>query len=340
MKRFLLAVAALAAIGAPAAAQDLTGAGSSFAAPIYNKWAEAYAAKSGVKINYQSVGSGAGINQISEETVDFGATDGPMTDAQMAKAKGGPIFHIPTVIGAVSISYNLPGVDANTHLKLTGPVVADIYLGKITKWNDPHITSLNPGVNLPNKGIVVIHRSDASGTSYIVTDYFSNVSEAWKNGPGKGTAIAWPVGLGAKGNEGVAGQVRQIEGAIGYVELAYVLTNHMTYSLLKNRDGNWIAPSLEGATEAAAGTAAHLPSSTDFRISIVNAPGAKAYPISSFTWILLYRHQPNAERGKKLVNFIRWAMQDGDPQAESLEYATLPKNMKAMVLKRLAEVTY
>lgn len=340
MKRILLAAAAVMAMGATAGAQDLTGAGSSFAAPIYNSWAQVYAAKTGVKVNYQSVGSGAGINQISEQTVDFGATDGPMTDAQMAKAKGGAILHIPTVIGAVSMSYNLPGVPATTHLKFTGPVLADIYLGKITKWNDPQIKALNPGVNLPDKGIIVVHRSDASGTSYIVTDYFSNVSEAWKNGPGKGTAISWPVGLGAKGNEGVAGQVRQIEGALGYVELAYVLTNHMTYSLLKNRNGNYIAPSLEGATEAAAGTAAHLPANSDFRISIVNAPGAKSYPISSFTWILLYKHQADAEKGKKLVNFLRWAMQDGDPQATALAYATLPKNMKQMVLKRLAEVTY
>lgn len=340
MKRFLLAAVALAVLGAPAGAQDLTGAGSSFAAPIYNKWAEAYAKQTGVKITYASVGSGAGINQISSMTVDFGATDGPMTDAQMAKAKGGPIFHIPTVIGAVSISYNLSEVPASTHLKLTGPLVADIYLGKVTKWNDPRIKALNPGVNLPNKGIVVVHRSDASGTSYIVTDYLSSVSPAWKNGPGKGTAIAWPVGLGAKGNEGVAGQVRQIEGAIGYVELAYVLTNHMTYSLLKNKSGRFVAPSLEGATAAAAGTAAHLPANSDFRVSIVNAPGATAYPISSFTWILLYKHQSNATKGHKMVNFIRWAMEHGDPEATSLQYATLPKNMKKMVLARLNQVTY
>ncbi len=276
MKRFLLAVVALAAIGAPAAAQDLTGAGSSFAAPIYNKWADAYAKKTGVKINYASVGSGAGIRQISEQTVDFGATDGPMTDAQMAQAKGGPILHIPTVIGAVAISYNLPSV--KQHLKMTGPLLADIYLGKVTKWNDPRIEQLNPGVALPNKGIVVVHRSDGSGTTYIVTDYLSNVSSDWANGPGKATAIQWPVGLGAKGNEGVAGQVRQIEGAIGYVELAYVLTNHMTYCLLQNKDGKWVAPSLAGATDAAAGTAAKLPANSDFRISIVNSPGAGSYP--------------------------------------------------------------
>ncbi len=338
MKRFLLAVAALAAIGAPAAAQDLTGAGSSFAAPIYNKWADAYAKKTGVRINYQSVGSGAGIRQISEMTVDFGATDGPMTDAQMAQAKGGPILHIPTVIGAVAISYNLPSV--KQHLKMTGPLLADIYLGKVTKWNDARIKALNPGVALPDKGIVVVHRSDGSGTTYIVTDYLSNVSSGWANGPGKSTAISWPVGLGAKGNEGVAGQVRQIEGAIGYVELAYVLTNHMTYCVLQNKDGKYVAPSLEGATAAAAGTAAKLPANSDFRVSIVNSPGAASYPISSFTWILMYRHQANAAKGKKLVDFIDWAMNNGDSEAASLQYATLPNNMKAMVLKRLKEVTY
>lgn len=338
MKRYLLAVATLLAIGATAGAQDLTGAGSSFAAPIYNKWAGPYAAKTGVKINYQSVGSGTGIKQISEMTVDFGATDGPMTDEQMDAAKGGPIIHIPTVIGAVAISYNLASV--SEHLKLTGPVVADIFLGTITNWNDSRIKALNPGVTLPDKPIVVVHRSDGSGTTYIVTDYFSNVSPGWAKGPGKGTAIAWPVGLGAKGNEGVAGQVRQVDGAIGYVELAYVLTNHMAYALLQNKDGKYVAPSLEGATAAAAGTAAKLPANSDFRISIVNAPGAASYPISSFTWILMYKHQSDAAKGHKLVDFITWAMEHGDADAASLQYATLPKNMKAMVLKRLKDVTY
>ncbi len=338
MKRFLLAAAALVAVGATAGAQDLTGAGSSFAAPIYTKWAATYAAKTGVKVTYSSVGSGTGIKQISEETVDFGATDGPMTDAQLAAAKGGPIIHIPTVIGAVAISYNLPSLGMSEHLKLTGPVVADIYLGKITNWNDSRIKALNAGVNLPDKPIVVVHRSDGSGTTYIVTDYFSNVSTDWASGPGKSTAIAWPVGLGAKGNEGVAGQVRQVDGAIGYVELAYVLTNHMAYSLLQNKDGKCVAPSLGGATAAAAGTAASLPANSDFRISIVNSPGAASYPISSFTWMLVYEHQADAAKGKKLVDFIKWAMESGDPDATALQYATLPKNMKAMVLKRLAEV--
>ncbi|HUX34004.1 MAG TPA: phosphate ABC transporter substrate-binding protein PstS [Gemmatimonadaceae bacterium] len=336
MKRFLLAAAALLTVGATAGAQDLTGAGSSFAYPIYSKWADAYAAKTGVKVNYQSVGSGAGIRQLSEMTVDFGATDGPMTDKQMADAKGGPILHIPTVIGAVAISYNLPSI--KQPLKMDGPLVADIYLGKITKWNDARIAALNPGVSLPSLPIVVVHRTDGSGTTYIVTDYLSNVSAEWANGPGKNTAIEWPVGLGAKGTEGVAGQIKQIEGAMGYVELAYATQNHLAYALLKNKDGKYVAPSLAGATIAAAGTAARLPKNTDFRISIVNAPGAKSYPISSFTWIVLYKNQKNAAKGKKLVDFIRWALTNGEGMAESLEYSPMPKAMTAMVLARLNEV--
>lgn len=336
MKRFLLAAAALLTVGATAGAQDLTGAGSSFAYPIYSKWADAYAAKTGVKVNYQSVGSGAGIRQLSEMTVDFGATDGPMTDKQMADAKGGPILHIPTVIGAVAISYNLPSI--KQPLKMDGPLLADIYLGKITKWNDARIAALNPGVSLPSLPIVVVHRTDGSGTTYIVTDYLSNVSAEWANGPGKNTAIEWPVGLGAKGTEGVAGQIKQIEGAMGYVELAYATQNHLAYALLKNKDGQYVAPSLAGATIAAAGTAARLPKNTDFRISIVNAPGAKSYPISSFTWIVLYKNQKDAVKGKKLVNFIRWALTNGEGMAESLEYSPMPKAMTAMVLARLNEV--
>jgi len=336
MKRFILAAAALLAVGATAGAQDLTGAGSSFAYPIYSKWASAYAAKTGVKVNYQSVGSGAGIRQLSEMTVDFGATDGPMTDKQMADAKGGPILHIPTVIGAVAISYNLPSV--KQPLKMDGALIADIYLGKVTKWNDARIAALNSGVSLPNLPIVVVHRSDGSGTTYIVTDYLSNVSTEWAQGPGKSTSVEWPVGLGAKGTEGVAGQIKQIQGAVGYVELAYATQNHLAFALLKNKDGKYVAPSLAGATFAAAGTAAALPKNTDFRISIVNAPGAQSYPISSFTWIVLYKNQQNAAKGKKLVDFIRWSLMNGEGMAKSLEYASMPKNMTAMVLARLKEV--
>ncbi|HVA58531.1 MAG: phosphate ABC transporter substrate-binding protein PstS [Gemmatimonadaceae bacterium] len=339
MKRFLLAAAALL-VGVTAGAQgaDLTGAGSTFAQPIYSKWANAYAAKTGIKINYQSIGSGGGIQQLSELTVDFGATDAPMTDEQLAQVKGGPIFHIPTVIGAVAISYNLPTV--HVPLKMDGPLLADIYLGKITKWNDARIQKLNPGVNLPNDDILVVHRSEGSGTTYIVTDYLSHVSPEWAKGPGKSISIEWPVGIGAKGTEGVAGQIKQVVGAIGYVELAYATLNHLPYALMKNADGTaYLAPSLEGATNAAAGTAARLPKSTDFRISIVNAPGAKSYPISSFTWIVLYKNQSNAVKGKKLLDFLRWAINSGEGMAESLQYAPMPKNMQTMVLARLNEVT-
>ncbi|HEU4988388.1 MAG: phosphate ABC transporter substrate-binding protein PstS [Gemmatimonadota bacterium] len=340
-QKLMLAAAALAALAGTAAAQgaDLTGAGSTFAQPIYAKWADAYAAKTGVKINYASIGSGGGIHQLSEMTVDFGATDGPMTDEQLAQAKGGPILHIPTVIGAVAISYNLPGLPLSEHLKFDGPTLADIYLGKITKWNDARLAKLNPGVKLPDTDILVVHRSEGSGTTYIFTDYLSRVSPEWAKGPGKSISVQWPVGVGGKGSEGVAGQIKQVEGAIGYVELAYVTLNHLPYGLVKNADGTaFLAPSLEGATNAAAGTAAKLPKTTDFRISIVNAPGAKSYPISSFTWIVLYKNQPNAVKGKKLLDFLRWAMKDGEPMAASLQYAPMPKNMQAMVLARLNEV--
>ncbi len=338
MKRYLLAAAVLL-VGATAGAQgvDLTGAGSTFAQPIYSKWADAYAKKTGIKINYQSIGSGGGIQQLSQLTVDFGATDAPMTDEQLAGVKGGPIFHIPTVIGAVAISYNLPTV--HVPLKMDGPLLADIYLGKITKWNDPRIAKLNPGVQLPDIDILVVHRSEGSGTTYIVTDYLSHVSPEWAKGPGKSISVEWPVGIGAKGTEGVAGQIKQVVGAVGYVELAYAILNHLPYALMKNADGTaYLAPSLEGATFAAAGTAARLPKSTDFRISIVNAPGAKSYPISSFTWIVLYKNQANAEKGKKLLAFLRWAIKDGEGMAESLQYAPMPKNMQTMVLERLNEV--
>ncbi len=338
MKRFLLAAAALATVGASAGAQgvDLTGAGSTFTNPIMTQWIAAYAAKTGVKVNYQSIGSGGGIRQLSDMTVDFGGTDGPMTDEQMAQAKGGPILHIPTVIGAVAMSYNLPSIKAP--LKMDGPLVADIYLGKITKWNDPRIAALNPGVKLPNTDIVVVHRSDGSGTTYIVTDYFSTVSPEWAKGPGKSTSVEWPVGIGAKGTEGVAGQVKQVEGGFGYIELAYATQNHLPYALIKNKAGKFVAPSLEGATNAAAATAAALPASSDFRISIVNAAGADAYPISSFTWIVLYKNQKDAAKGKKLVDFLDWVITSGEGMAENLQYAPMPKSMATKVLARLKEV--
>jgi phosphate transport system substrate-binding protein len=333
---FGLAAVAVSASAAIAQGADLTGAGSSFAYPIYSKWASIYAEKTGVKINYQSIGSSGGIRQLSDQTVDFGASDGPMTDDQMSKAKGGPILHIPTVLGAVAITYNLP--DVKQPLRLTGDVLANIYLGKVTKWNDASIAGLNPGVKLPGSDIVVVHRSDGSGTSYIFTDYLATVSPAWASGPGKAQAINWPVGLGGKGSEGVTGQVKQTPGAIGYVELSYAKENKLPVALMKNAAGQWIAPTIDGVTEAAAGASAKLPATTDFRISIVNAPGRAAYPISSFTWVLLYQNPADAKKGKQLVDFLRWAIHDGEKEAPSLDYAPLPASIVAMLDKRLNEV--
>ena len=326
----------VAAASASVQAQDLTGAGSSFAYPIYSKWAESYAAKTGVKINYQSIGSGGGIRQLSEQTVDFGASDGPMTDEQLAAAKGGPILHFPTVLGGVSVTYNLPTVKAP--IRLSGEVLADIYLGRITRWNDPRIASLNPGVTLPAQDVLVVHRTDGSGTTYIFTDYLASVSPDWRRGPGKAQVVSWPVGLGAKGSEGVAGQISQITGAIGYVELSYATHNHLPSALIRNRAGKWIAPTLASVTEAAAGAAKSLPAASDYRISIVNAAGQNAYPISSFTWILVYRNIPDAQKGKQLVDFLHWAYQEGQKSAGSLDYAPLPASMTARLEKRLESI--
>jgi len=341
-RRSLLAAALLlAGAGALAGAQttdgaDLTGAGATFPAPIYQKWFADYAAKTGVKINYQPIGSGGGIRQLSEQTVDFGASDAPMSDDEMAKAKGGQVLHFPTVLGAVVITYNLPGVTRS--LRLTGDVVADLFLGQITKWNDPKIAALNPGVKLPAMDVLVAHRSDGSGTSYIFTDYLTAVSPAWASGPGKGKEVKWPVGLGGKGNDGVAGLVKQTPGAIGYVELAYVKQNKLPYAELKNASGQFIAPTIESVTAAAAGAARALPPTTDFRVSIVNAPGREAYPISSFTWLLVYANQSDATKGKKLVDFMRWAFHEGERSAGTLDYAPLPANMIAMLDRRLTTV--
>ncbi len=331
-----LAVAAGAAVQVQAQSADLTGAGATFPAPIYQKWFYDYAQKTGVRINYQSIGSGGGIRQISEQTVDFGASDGPMSDAELGNAKGGGILHIPTVLGAVAITYNAPGVASG--LKLTGDVVADIFLGKLTRWNDPRIAQLNPGVKLPAQDILVVHRADASGTSYIFTDYLSAISPAWKSGPGKGKDVQWPVGLGGKGNEGVAGQVKQTPGAMGYVELAYAKQNQLPYAVLRNQAGRFVAPSIEGATAAAAGVARSLPTTTDFRISIVNAPGVTAYPISSFTWMLIYQNQRDAAKSAKLLDFLRWSLHDGQKEVASLDYAALPPNVVRMLDQRLAGV--
>jgi phosphate transport system substrate-binding protein len=316
-------------------AQDLNGAGATFPYPIYSKWFADYAATSGVKINYQSIGSGGGIRQLTEGTVDFGASDAPMSDAEMAKLKS-PVLHFPTVLGAVVITYNIPGV--TKAIRLTGPVVADIFAGKITKWNDGQIASLNKGLKLPASDILVVHRSDGSGTTYIFSDYLSSVSPSWAQAPGKGKELAWPVGLGGKGNEGVAGQVKQTPGAIGYVELAYAKQNSLPFADLQNANGEFITPTIESVTTAAAAASAKLPENTDYRISIVNASGKGAYPISSFTFLLVYQTQPDAAKGKKLVDFLRWYLRNGEKSAASLDYAPLPASMVAQLEKRLGTI--
>ena len=314
----------------------LTGAGATFPQPLYSKWFSDYARQTGVRINYQSIGSGGGIRQLSEGTVDFGATDSPMTDDEIAKAKGGPVLHIPTVLGAVVVTYNLP--DVTQSLRLTGPVLADIFLGRIKKWNDPRIAQLNQGVSLPNTDILVVRRSDESGTTYIFTDYLSAVSPAWAQGPGKGKGVNWPVGLGAKGNEGVAGQVKQLPGSVGYVELAYAKQNRLAYAAIRNADGAFVVPSIESVTAAAAGAIARLGPSSDYRISVVNAPGAGAYPISSFTWLLVYQRQPDPTKGRQLVDFLRWALSEGQRTAPTLDYAPLPVALQSQLRGRVDQV--
>jgi phosphate transport system substrate-binding protein len=315
---------------------DLTGAGATFPYPLYSKWFDAYSSKTGVKINYQSIGSGGGIRQLSEQTVDFGATDAPMSDAELAKAKGGSVLHIPTALGAVAVIYNL--AELSQPLKLTGEALAAIYQGLISKWGDARIASLNPGVKLPATDILVVHRSDGSGTSYVFTDYLANISAAWATRPGKGKEVQWPVGLGAKGNEGVAGQVKQTPGAIGYVELAYANQNKMSSAMLRNAAGEYVAPAIASVTAAAAGASARLPSTTDYRVSIVNASGTGVYPISSFTWIILYQKQPDPLKGKKLVDFLRWALGDGQAMEAPLDYAPLPDAMRSALMAKLETV--
>ncbi len=314
---------------------DLTGAGATFPYPLYSKWFADYATTTGVKINYQSIGSGGGIRQLSEGTVDFGASDSPMSDEDIAKAKG-PVMHFPTVLGAVAVTYNMPELSAP--LRLSGVVLGDVFLGKINKWNDPKIAALNPGVALPSSDILVVHRSDGSGTTFVFTDYLTAASPSWASGPGRGKEIAWPVGLGGKGNEGVSGQVKQTPGAIGYVELAYAKQNRLPSAAIQNASGNFIVPSPEGMTAAAAGVAEKLPGNTDYRLSIVNAAGADAYPISSFTWILVYTQQADSVKGRKLRDFLRWALTEGEKQAAALDYAPLPASMATRLTARLDSI--
>jgi phosphate transport system substrate-binding protein len=332
--RTLFAAALTLGFGAEVSAQMLiNGAGATFPYPIYSKWFDAYTrVDPSVRFNYQSIGSGGGQKQILEQTVDFGASDGPMSDENLAKAPG-KLLHIPTVAGADVVSYNLPG---SPKLKLDGDSIVAIFMGKITKWNDAQIAAQNPGVSLPAQDIVVVHRSDGSGTTYIFTDYLSSVSSAWSREVGKGTSVKWPVGLGGKGNEGVAGLIKQTPGAIGYVELIYALQTKLAYADLKNADGKYITPSLESVTAAMA--TAKVPD--DFRFSMVNAPGPDAYPIAGATWLLVYERQKDAAKGKKLVEFLKWALTDGEKMARDLDYAPLPDNLQKRVLQRVGEITY
>jgi phosphate transport system substrate-binding protein len=314
------------------AAQALTGAGATFPNPIYSKWFDAYNKKTGVQINYQSIGSGAGIKQYTEGTVDFGASDGPMNADQMSAVQG-KVIHIPTVMGADVLTYNLPAL-GTTRLKFDGPTIADIFLGHITKWNDRRITANNPGVKLPDADIIVVHRSEGSGTTYIWTDYLSKVSPEWKEKVGNAASVNWPVGLGGKGNEGVTQQIKQTEGSVGYVELIYAVSNNLPYADVKNAAGRFVQASLASVTAAAA--SAKFDANTDFRVSITNAPGEASYPISSFTWLLVQPDMKDVAKAKALKMFLQWMITDEAQQlAAGLQYAPLPKPVVALIEARL-----
>jgi phosphate transport system substrate-binding protein len=329
VKKTLVAIVLAILALSTAQAQKLTGAGATFPYPIYSKWFSEYsAAHPGVEVNYQSIGSGGGISQVTKGTVDFGASDMPMTDEMLSSSKV-KLIHIPTVLGAVVPVFNVPGVG---ELRFSGQTLADIYLGKIANWDDANIAKDNPGVKLPSQKIIVVHRSDGSGTSFIFTDYLSKVNKDWANGPGKGSSPSWPVGVGGKGNEGVAGLVRQLPGAIGYVELIYALQNHMSYGAMKNAAGNYVKGSIEGVTESAAGIK-NMPA--DYRVSITNAPGANAYPISSFTYLLIPAHPTDGAKEKVLKDMLNWIITSGEGQVSALSYAPLPSALAQKVLKTI-----
>jgi len=316
----------------PATRATLTGAGATFPNPIYTKWFDAYARQTGVRVNYQSIGSGGGIRQFTEGTVDFGATDGPMTDEQIAAVRG-DVRHIPTVLGAVVVTYNLPAL-GKTALRFDGATIADVFLGRITRWNDPRIAALNPGVSLPGTDIIVVHRSDGAGTSYIFTDYLSKISPEWKSRVGSATSVGWPSGLGGKGNEGVTQQVKQSEGAIGYVELIYAISNDLPYASIRNAAGEFVEPSLKSVTAAAA--AADLGPDTDFRVSITDAKGAGAYPISSFTWLLVHQEPRDPVKDAEIRKFLVWMLQpEAQRMAADLHYAPLPMPVIELIQQRL-----
>jgi len=338
MRKTLLGLLALCALAFTANAQSgtvlLNAAGATFPAPIYLKWFDVYhTAHPDIQINYQAIGSGAGIRQVLAGTVDFGASDGPMTDEQLAQSKV-KILHFPTVLGAVVPTYNIPGVTAS--LNFTQKALAGIYLGQITKWNDPEIAKANAGVKLPSDDIVVVHRSDGSGTTYIFTDFLSKASDEWKSKVGKATSVNWPVGLGGKGNEGVSGLVKQTPDSIGYIELIYALQNNIMYGTVQNAAGKFLKADLAGVTAAAAGAAKDMPD--DFRVSITDAPGATAYPISSFTWLLIPAQIQDATKRDAIKTFLKWMMTDGQNYNEGLSYAKLPKPVVAKEMKQISMV--
>lgn len=333
IRRIALLLAGLA-LALPVLGQTtLNGAGATFPYPMYSKWFSEYnKLHSDVQINYQSIGSGGGIRQVLAGTVEFGASDGPMTDEQLSQAKV-KILHIPTVLGAVVPAYNVPGVSGE--IKFTPDVLANIFLNKITNWNDPAIAKANPGVTFPNQPIIVIHRSDGSGTTYIFTDYLSKISKEWEATVGKGTSVKWPIGLGGKGNEGVAGQIRQLQGSIGYVELIYAVQNNIPYGSVKNAAGTFVKATLEGVTEAAASVKS-MPA--DFRVSITNAPGKTAYPIASFTWLLVPVQAKDPRNGKILADFLSWMVNDGQKMTTQLAYAPLPESVAEKVKATIKQV--
>jgi phosphate transport system substrate-binding protein len=313
----------------------INGAGATFPYPLYSKWFDVYAKVEGAaRFNYQSIGSGGGIRQILARTVDFGASDAPVPDDLLKKAPG-VLFHIPTVLGAVVATYNLPGTPT---LRFTPDVLADIFLAKVTKWADPRIQQLNPEAKLPDRPIVVVHRSDGSGTTAIWVDYLSKVSRDWEQKVGRGTSVNWPVGLGAKGNEGVAGLVKGTPGALGYVELAYAVTNKLPVGAIRNRAGKFSEPTLESTSAAAAGAATDMPA--DFRVSLTDAPGEASYPVAGFTWLLVYKEQPDEAKGRALVKFLWWAIHDGQKDAPELFYAPLPTSVVKLVEARIKEISY
>jgi phosphate transport system substrate-binding protein len=325
-------------VGEAATAQmKLTGAGATFPYVIYSKWFDVYSQKSGVQFNYQSIGSGGGIKQTIEGTVDFGATDGPMSDDQLKEAKekqGTDVLHIPTVMGAVVVTYNLPS--AGKDLRLSPDVLAAIFLGQIRKWNDPKITAINPGKSLPDQSIIVAHRSDGSGTTSIFTDYLNKVSKTWALNVGKGTSVNWPAGLGGKGNEGVAGLVKQSDGAIGYVELAYAVQNKLAYALLQNKEGAFVEATFESVSAAAAGAIKKMPE--DLRVSITNAEGKNSYPISGFTWLLIYKNMKDKSKAQEISKFLTWSMGEGQSYAKDLFYAPLPQAVVKLCEKKISSI--